>query len=402
MSLNSKVKHGTWAGAGMVCLGLGLLLATGAAWARPAAVEVRRLGLSKVGKYTLLTVILNRPVEPLVSTRTVEGKPQLVVEFPQARAGRLPGRMVGDDLLVDQVVTESTPAGGVKIMLDLFPDHPYNFWRQSRPGAGGQTLFILGLTPDTSALQARQERPEARPEEPPPAPETLEVKPGEEAEPPPPAPDEGGFKEERGTPAATGSFAELQRLIPKAASLLQGLEKDGWVVAESHTYDRPGRRFSRDFILTNRLYPALAVKIANLPGNTPLMPSINIIMLTTDGLTGEAAEKYRGLRQWSFAKIKKHYEDIGDFFDDALKPLRVKLRHETQQVTLHDSRVFQTFLQRACPQKPKLVQKFMDYVKQKPNQRFEGVQYTLSENPLVLLNMVDFLYLKVFFLEGGS
>jgi hypothetical protein len=43
----------------------------------------------------------------------------------------------------------------------------------------------------------------------------------------------------------------------------------------------------------------------------------------------------------------------------------------------------------------------MQHVNEKVNQRFEGVQYTLSENPLVILNMVDFLYLKVFFLEAG-
>jgi len=124
-------------------------------------------------------------------------------------------------------------------------------------------------------------------------------------------------------------------------------------------------------------------------------------MLTNDSLRGETAEKYRNMRQWSFAKIKQSFEDIGDFFDDALKPLRVKLRQETKDLALRDAKVFQTFLQRACPQKPQLSQKFMQHVNEKVNQRFEGVQYTLSENPLVILNMVDFLYLKVFFLEAG-
>ena len=173
------------------------------------------------------------------------------------------------------------------------------------------------------------------------------------------------------------------------------------MVSESRTYDRPGQRFSRDFVLTNRQYPELAVKIVNLPANTPMVPSINIVTLTTDSLGGEAANEYRGLRQWSFARIKQKYEDIGDFFDEALKPLRVKLRQETQRLVLRQANVFQTFLQRACPQNPRVPQLVMDHVKEKVNPRFEGVQYTISENPLVILNMVDFLYVKIFFLETG-
>jgi hypothetical protein len=314
------------------------------------------------------------------------------VEFPQAQAGRLPGSMAGDDLLVEQVVTMSSPRG-VKIVLELFPEQPYKFWRQTRGGADGQTLFILGLTPDPTAALVRRtfgSGPQETPESP-----------GfREPEPPPPAPEDYGFKEERGT-VATGSFAELQRLIPKARPLLQGLEMDGWVVSESHTYDRPGQRFSRDYTLTNRQYPELAVKIVNLPANNPLVPSINIVTLTTDNLGGEASDQYRSLRQWNFSQIKQKYEDIGDFFDDALKPLRVKLRQETQNLALRDAKVFQTFLQRACPQIPQLPQMFMENVKKKVSPRFEGVQYTLSENPLVILNLVDFLYLKVFFLETG-
>ena len=221
---------------------------------------------------------------------------------------------------------------------------------------------------------------------------------GREPEPPPAEPDDYGYKEEKGTPAPAGSFAELRRLIPQANALLQALAKDGWVITDSHTYDRPGQRFSRDYTIINRKYPELAVKIANLPGNTPLMPSINIIVLTTDNLGGETAQKYRDLRQWSFHKIKTKFEDIGDFFDDALKPLRVELRQQTKKVVLRNAKVFQDFLRQACPQKPDLPKTFMKDVKKKINKRFEGVQYTLSENPLVILNMVDFLYLKVFFL----
>jgi len=392
MSAKSKVWYGRLRLAWLFCLCLGLLAAATAAWGRNAAVEVRRLGLSPVGENTMLTVMLSRAAEPRVSTRTQGGKPQLVVEFPQAQAGRVPVRLAGDDVLVEQVRTESAPGGGVKIVLDLFPETPYKFWRQSRGGPGGQT-FILGLTPDPTAVQARQ----APVPEPPSAPGAMAQT---EPEPPPPAPEDYGVKEERGA-VATGSFAELKRLIPKAGPLLQGLESDGWVVSEARTYDRPGQRFSRDFILTHRQYPELSVKIANLPGNAPNVPSINIIMLTTDNLRGETADKYRNMRQWSFSKIKQHFEDIGDFFDDALKPLRIKLRNETKNVALRDARVFQSFLQRACPQKPELSKKFMEHVNEKVNQRFEGVQYTLSEDPLVIQNMVDFLYVKVFFLEAG-
>ena len=59
---------------------------------------------------------------------------------------------------MQQVLTETaSPGGGVRIILDLFPGKPYTYWKQSRPGAGGQTLFILGLKPDPKArpVQAR-------------------------------------------------------------------------------------------------------------------------------------------------------------------------------------------------------------------------------------------------------
>ena len=131
--------------------------------------------------------------------------------------------------------------------------------------------------------------------------------------------------------------------------MLQGLETDGWTVSESHNYDRPGQRFSRDFVLANRKYPELAVKIAYLPANAPNTPNIGIISLSTDNLSGEAATQYRQLRQWNFAKIKKEYEDIGDFFDEALKPLRVKLREETKALALRDAPVFENFVKQASP-----------------------------------------------------
>ena len=106
-------------------------------------------------------------------------------------------------------------------------------------------------------------------------------------------------------------------------------------------------------MLNNRKYPELAVKIAYLPANAPNTPNIDIIMLSTENLAGETATKYRGLRQWSFAKIKKKFEDIGDFFEDALKPLRVKLREETKGVALRGRRGVPELSEAACPAIPR-------------------------------------------------
>jgi hypothetical protein len=365
-----------------------------------STVEVRRLGLSKVGENTMLTVVLDRPASPLVTCREVGGIPQVVVDFPRARAGVLPSRLEGDESLVQQVVTEKGEAqGGVRIILDLFPGKPYIYWQKSRPGSAGQTFYFLGLKPDlqTHPAQTQIARPPA-PEPAAPTPEAGEEIQEKEAlpEPPAPKPQEYGYQAPQGN-VAPGSFAELRQLIPQAGNLMQSLQTSGWVVAESHRYDRPGHRFSRDFIITNSRYPELSVKIAYLPSNVPDTPNISIIMLTTDNLQSEEATKYQALRQWTFAQIKKKYEDIGDFFDDALKPLRVKLRQQTQALALRDAAVFTNFLKLACPNNPQVVAKVMNHIKEKVNPRFEGVQWTVNEKPLVFLNLVDFLYLKVYY-----
>ena len=128
------------------------------AWGAGGAIEVRRLGLSKVAENTLITVVLDQAATPRVSSRVASGKPQLVVDFPGARAGRLPSHLEGDEILVQRVLTETaSPGGGVRIILDLFPEKPYTYWKQNRPGTGGQSLFILGLKPDPKArpVQAR-------------------------------------------------------------------------------------------------------------------------------------------------------------------------------------------------------------------------------------------------------
>lgn len=378
-----------------------------------AGLEVRRVGLSRVGENTMLTVVLDREAEPRISTRMEEGRPQLVVDFPQAQAGYLPTRLEGDDQLVEQVITETSAARpGVRIILQLFPGQPYTYWRLVRPGAAKQKLFILGLKPDLKAAapdRTRIPEPPERTYTPEPPSRTYTPEPSvpppvaqeRQPEPLPPGSEDYTPRPERGT-VGGGSFADLRRLIPKADPLFQQLEKDGWTVGEAHTYDRPGQRFSRDFILRNGRHPELSIKIANLPANTPNTPSINFITLTTDNVGGETAAKYKEMRRWSFSHIKRKFEDIGDFFDDALKPLRVKLREQTKALALSRAAVFQGFLQRACPQNPQVAEKAMNHIREKVSPRFEGVQYTLSENPLVILNMVDFLYVRVYFLESAG
>ncbi len=377
---------------------VGTVLGPQAGWGRDTRVEVRRLGLSKVGENTMLTVVLDRLAAPLVSTRTVSGQPQLVLDFPQAWASQLPRRLGGDESLVKEVLTEtSSPEGGVRIILDLYPGKPYVYWKKSRTGKAGQNFFFLGLRPESprQAVKAVIVPPERQAAVPTPAPmEEIQEK---ASTPEPPSPGEEGGYHEPQAPVVPGSFADLRRLMPRADRLLQGLERDGWMVAESNRYDHPGRRFSRNFVLTNQKYPELVVRILYLPANVPDTPNIDILMLSTEKLNSETASKYRSLRQWSFAKIKKHYEDIGDFFSDVLKPLRVKLRQETKALALKDATMFQSFLNLACPNDPQVAQKVMKYVNDKVNPRFEGVEYTISEKPLVFLNLVDFLYVKVYF-----
>jgi hypothetical protein len=394
-------KHQAFGLLGILFLAVGSLLSPRLSWGA-GEVEVRRLGLSRVGENTLLTIVLDRGAEPRITPAQTSGKPQLVLEFPQARAGRLPPRLEGDDILVEQVQTQSD-LRGVRITLNLFPDQPYVFWRQKRPGTGGQTLFILGLRPDASARSLAQMRPPgpAGPEPATPESPSLPMRePESEAAPPPAEPPLEEYKQTLPSRSvAPGSFADLRQLLPKAGALLQSLERDGWTVTESRNYDRPGQRYFRDFTLANRNYPELSVKIVYMPSNSPGTPNIGIVSLSTDNLGGETAAKYQNLRQWSFGRIKKDYEDIGDFFEDALKPLRVRLREETRALALKDAAIFTNFIKAACGN-PLIADKVMGYVREKVNPRFEGVQYTISENPLIILNLVDFLYVKVYFLDS--
>ncbi|OGP74065.1 MAG: hypothetical protein A2Y80_04420 [Deltaproteobacteria bacterium RBG_13_58_19] len=353
--------------------------------------EVRRLGLSRVGDQSLLTIVLNHAGEGKVTPRDAPGKPQLVVDFPLAQAGRLPAVLAGDEVLVEKIRTESLPGGvGVRIILELYPNKPYTYWRQSRPGSGGQAIFLVGLKPGPGSTREPAAVPEpARP------PDLFQ----KEVKPEPGA--EKFFPPEGKGIELKGGYAELGRLIPKAKPLLHFLETGGWHITESQDYDRPGQRLSRGFVLTNRQYPEMAVKIVNLPANTPGSPNINIITLSFDNLTGETVDKYRQLRKLSFAQIKTNFEDIGDFFDEALKPLRVELRKQCQTLAERYAALLQNFLKQVCPQDPKVGDLVMKYVREKVSPRFEGVQHTMSEDPLVILNLVDFLYIRIYYLDSG-
>lgn len=406
----------------LLIFGAGLaFLAPAEALALVQGVEVRNLGLSRLGKSTVLTVILSHAVNPRVSPFTGAGRAQLIVEFPQARAGNVPTHLAGDDVLVKNVRTEVSSAG-VKIILEMFPDQPYLFSREFRPGSGRAAIFSLSLRAEPGA--ARAEKPPApyapEPQEPvvtgaPEPQEPAEPKAPQAQEPQAPSVPEPQepFQERAQEPstaeptappvtsvAPTGTFNELYQLMPKARNLLEFLRGEGWTIDEAQSYDRPGQRFSRGFTLTNRQYPELVVRIAHLPPNAPAAPTINIIDLSMENLEGEVSNKYRELRQWNFAKIKGKFEDIGDFFDEALKPLRLEIRQKCQELALRYSSLITNFLKQAAPRHPQVATEAMADIRKKISPRFEGVQYTLSENPLIILNLVDFLYLRVYFVES--
>lgn len=377
---------------------LGLLLATLMApksFALTSGLEVRNLGLSRVGERTVLTVLLSRPVQPLVTP--IKGRePQLVVEFPQARAGKLPSRLAGDEGLVKQVRVE-TSVSGVRLILDLVPEHPYLFSREVQSLRGGTAMVRVALRPDPQAASGQEGRtlgpagpsspwrPETSRVPESPTPDLSESSPG------------NGFNRPTPPVAASGTFAELEQLIPQGKNLWKHLRQEGWTVSAAQSHDQPGQRLSRSFSLTNSRFPELVIRIAHLPPNTPEAPPIGIVDLAMENLNGEAAAKYREMRKWDFSRIKGKYEDIGDFFDEALKPLRVDIRKQCQELAGRYSQTIANFLRQAAPNQPQLADQAARNIQKKVSPRFEGVQYTLSENPLILLNLVDFLYLRVYY-----
>ncbi len=372
-----------------VCLVLGMPLN---AMALPQTVEIRNLGISRVGERTMLTVILNQAANPQVSPYTGANRSQLVIDFPQAQAANLPESLAGDEVLVKSVKTEVS-AAGVKIILEMFPDRPYIMSREISPLKGGLALFRLNLRADTSAVAPAPE-PSPAPSPVPPSPQVPVAPPETEAAPPPYQP----AAPEAGSVPATGEFAEIYRMVPQARGLWDFLRRDGWTVAKAQSFDSPGQKASRSFKLTNPKYPDMYVRIAHLLSAGPGVPNINIVDLTMDNLSGYAADKYRKLQKWNFGQIKSKYEDIGDFFEDALKPLRVDIRRDCQMVAHRRSQFIIDYLRQAVPAKPGLGEKAMTLINKKISPRFEGVQYTLSDNPLTILNLVDFTYIRIYYL----
>jgi hypothetical protein len=385
----------SWRQAGQTLVFLGVCLVLGMplkALALPQTVEVRNLGISRVGERTMLTVILNQAANPQVSPYTGAQRSQLVIDFPQAQGAGLPASLAGDEVLVKSVKTEVSGAG-VKIILEMFPDRPYIMSREITPLKGGLALFRLNLRADTSATaQAPEPAPATSPA--PPSPQVPVAPPETQAAPPPQQP----AAPEAGSMPTTGEFAELYQMVPQARSLWDFLRKDGWTMGKSQSFESPGQKASKSFNLTNPRYPEMRIRIAHVLSAGPGVPNINIVDLSMDGLSGHSADKYRKLRQWNFGQIKAKYEDIGDFFEDALKPLRVDIRRDCQMLAHRHAQFITEYVRQAVPAKPGLADQMMKLINKKISPRFEGVQYTLSDNPLTILNLVDFTYIRVYYL----
>uniref|UniRef100_A0A7V6DP57 AMIN domain-containing protein n=1 Tax=Desulfobacca acetoxidans TaxID=60893 RepID=A0A7V6DP57_9BACT len=388
---------GRQAGQTLVLLGLSLVLGMPlSALALPQSVEVRNLGISRVGERTMLTVILNQAANPQLSPYTGADRSQLVIDFPQAQAAALPATLAGDETLVKSVKTEVSPAG-VKIILEMVPNRPYIMSREITPLKGKLAMFRLNLRADTTAA-AQPPEPYYPSTSPAPSSRQVPVAPPEpQAAPPapyyPPSP-----SPEAGSVPATGEFAELYQLVPQARGLWDFLRQDGWTVARSQNFASPGQKTSRSFSLTNPRYPEMRVRVAHLVSAGPGVPDINIIDLSMDGLSGVSEEKYRQLQKWSFSQIRSKFEDIGDFFEDALKPLREDIRRDCQRLARRHAQFITDYVRRAVPARPGLAEQAMSLINRKVNTRFEGVQDTLSDNPLTILNLVDFTYIRVYYL----
>jgi lipoprotein-anchoring transpeptidase ErfK/SrfK len=182
-----------WRKAGVALLILGIGLAWGLPSPTMAAlprVEVRNLGISRVGERTMITVILNQAANPRVTPYTGANRSQVVIEFPQAKAAKLPETQAGDEILVKSLKTEVS-ATGVKIIVEMFPDRPYRMSRKILPLSKGLAMFRLGLRFDPNAVPAKEAPPAGYP--PPPPAQTHETGPETGTQealsvPPPPPP----------------------------------------------------------------------------------------------------------------------------------------------------------------------------------------------------------------------
>lgn len=376
------------------------------------ALIITQVGLSQIQGTTYLTIILNRADQPRIQPVADRQAPQLFIDFPKARVSNVPTTQAGDQQLVRQVRTVALPGGdGVRIILDLMPGKPYTFWRTSRTGAKGGYHYLVGVKPETKgsaepspgltvdrrAAGVTQETAEA------PTPSRTYT-PERESTPTASGERTASIDSSRSSGASgeyqrptSGPMSEIYQLMPAAGSALAFLEQKGWGV-QKDSAGRGGAPGARKFLLASSQYPHLSIKIEHVPTRAPGSPGINVIALSTDRLEDSDADKYRQMVRWDMPTIKKHYEDIGDYYDDGLKPLRIRLRERSKAIVLRDYEFFQQFLAAAVPQKPELADNIKKHVQEKANKRLEGAQYTESENPLVIFDMVDFYTLRVYFI----
>jgi lipoprotein-anchoring transpeptidase ErfK/SrfK len=150
-----------WQKAGRFLLILGIGFVFGApspTIAAPSSVEVRNLGISRVGERTMVTVILNQAAKPRVTPYTGANRSQVLIEFPQAKAAKLPEIQAGDESLVKSLKTEVS-ATGVKVIVEIFPGRPYLMSREILPLSKGLAMFRLGLRFDPNAVPAKEALP---------------------------------------------------------------------------------------------------------------------------------------------------------------------------------------------------------------------------------------------------
>ncbi len=367
---------------------------------------ISRLGLSQVQGTTFLTMILSRPEQPTIQPVVDPQAPQLIIDFPQARVFDVPVVQAGDDQLIKQVRTMAIPGGdGVRIVAELVPGRPYTYWRSSRTSPRGGYQFVLGIRPDAAApppaATARPALPKiAEPAPAPPPLPTRSYEPGPTAGPRPSGEPQGGpprtpeYDYRRPT---SGTMAEIYNLMPGAGPVLEFLERQGWN-AQKDNAGRKGSPASQRFVMTNASHPDLSIAAEHIPTRAGSAPSINIIAVSTDKLADRDADKYRQMVRWDLSTIKKHFEDIGDYYDDGLKPLRIRLRERTKAVFSREFQFLQQFIDAAVPQKPELAAQIKKHLDEKVNKRLEGAQYTESEDPLVIFDMTDFYTLRVYFI----
>lgn len=372
---------------------------------------ISRLGLSQAQGTTFLTMILSRPAQPAIQPVVDPQTPQLIIDFPQARVFDVPLVQAGDEQLVKQVRTMAIPGGdGVRIVAELVPGRPYTFWRSSRTAPRGGYQFVLGIRPDAAAGPAPQPPSETARVAPPrtaapalaPSPPPARTYEPEPTPSPRPSPEPQVAERSRTAeydyrrPTA-GTMAEIANLMPTAGPVLEFLERQGWT-AQRDSAGRKGSPGSQRFILSNGSHPELSIAAEHVPTKAGSNPGINIIAVYTDKLADPDADKYRQMVRWDLATIKKHFEDIGDYYDDDLKPLRIRLRERTKAVFLREFDFLQQFLAAAVPQKPELAAQIKKHLDEKVNKRLEGAQYTESASPLVIFDMTDFYTLRVYFL----